>query len=519
MMLVSVKANKHRYGLILALIVIPGGFVRLWGINFGLPHLHHPDEWALAMPALRILQTGDLNPHRFDYGSLYMYLLAGVYGLYFLYGRSRGFFASIHDFPIYEPTHSVYAYEYPGIYLVGRTFTAVLGLLTIVVVYLIGRRLMNRQAGLVAALFLAFFPLHVVNSHYITTDVPVTLLATLSFLFALRTLERGAYRDYALAGLLAGLTASIKYTGGMVIVALVAAHFLRRRQGFESAKLLVGLLTCALGFGIGTPFALLDLQTWREWLEYDRNVYNPPGVMLEGSSARWYLNYLLQPPFVFIALPGILGLIWTLRDGKREGWMVTAVLVVYYGLMSAQKLRWPRALMPMLPFLALLAGFFVVKSATLIHRRWRLRKINRGWLTATLALLLVIVPLRAAVGHAYRLTQKSARTLTREWVVRNLPLGTRIATDLAAPVLPPDLYQVDRVGWSILNHEVSWYRQEGYEYLIISESVRNSINRTVEKEAQYQAFLSDDSLTLIAEIKGHLLSHPDISIWVYQLGE
>jgi hypothetical protein len=515
---VKVIRDKYAWALALLLILTLGGLVRLWGIAFGLPYLEHPDEWALTMPSLRILQTGDLNPHRFDYGSLYIYLLSAIYGLYFLYGRSRGLFTSIYDIPLYEEsTHNVYTYDYPEIYLVGRALTAVLGSLTIVVVYLVGRRLMNRQTGLVAALLLAFVPLHVINSHYITTDVPVTLFVTLSFLFSLYVLERGRYRDYALAGLLAGLATSIKYTGGVVIVAMIMAHFLRRRQGFEFAKLSVGLLICALGFVTSTPFALLDLRTWLHWLEYDRNVYNPPGIMLEGSSACWYLGYLLQSPYVLITLTGISGLIWALVDGKREGWMITVVLVAYYGLMSMQKLRQPRALIPLLPFLTLASGFFAVKSAALICRRWSRWRGRKGWLIAILALLLVVFPMCVAAGHAYRLKQKSARALTREWVMHNLPPGSKIATDLAAPVLPPSQYQVNRVGWSILTHELYWYRQEGYEYLIITGSSRNSINRTVEREAQYREFLSNDALTQIAEIRGHLLSHPDHCIWVYRL--
>ena len=264
-------------GLFVAALVL-----RLWGINFGLPHLYDTDEWRLVMPALQMLHTGDLNPHEFLYGSLQRYMLAGIYGLYFLYGRSRGLFTTIHDIPVYgqENIREVYAYPYPGIYLTGRMLTAILGALTVVVVYLIGRRLMNRQGGLVAALLLTFFPLHVVYSHFIRTDVPVTLFVTLSFLFALRVLEDGIPRDYALAGLLAGLSGSTKYPGAMVIVALVAAHFLRHQGEDGGIKLLVGLVAGGVGYVIGTPFTLLDFKTWLYWLDQASKLYDLPGLIV-----------------------------------------------------------------------------------------------------------------------------------------------------------------------------------------------------------------------------------------------
>src|SRR5512141_510271 len=76
--------------LLLAVILSVALGLRLWGITFGLPYALHVDERALALPALKIIQTGDYNPHRFDYGSLHIYLLSLVYIGYFLYGARSG---------------------------------------------------------------------------------------------------------------------------------------------------------------------------------------------------------------------------------------------------------------------------------------------------------------------------------------------------------------------------------------------------------------------------------------------
>lgn len=82
------KIKKGQFWL--ALIVLTGALLRIIGVNFGLPHLYHPDEWALVMPALRMLQTGVLDPQRFDYGSLYIYMQAVVQAIFYVYSRITG---------------------------------------------------------------------------------------------------------------------------------------------------------------------------------------------------------------------------------------------------------------------------------------------------------------------------------------------------------------------------------------------------------------------------------------------
>lgn len=44
--------------------------LRLWGISFGLPYTYIPDEPGYVAVALKMLHTGDLNPHWFQVPSL-----------------------------------------------------------------------------------------------------------------------------------------------------------------------------------------------------------------------------------------------------------------------------------------------------------------------------------------------------------------------------------------------------------------------------------------------------------------
>ena len=60
----------------LLLIVAAAFLVRVWGIGFGLPYLLHPDEPVAIGIISKMVFYGELNPHFFDWGSLYFYLTA-----------------------------------------------------------------------------------------------------------------------------------------------------------------------------------------------------------------------------------------------------------------------------------------------------------------------------------------------------------------------------------------------------------------------------------------------------------
>lgn len=62
-------------------IVIAGVLLRFWGIGFGLPYVYHPDEHNLTYHAFEA-GANRLNPGWFEYPSLMMYLLGGLYLVY-----------------------------------------------------------------------------------------------------------------------------------------------------------------------------------------------------------------------------------------------------------------------------------------------------------------------------------------------------------------------------------------------------------------------------------------------------
>jgi len=95
---------------------------------------------------------------------------------------------------------------------VGRLFGSVIGLTSIVMTWLIGRRIFNQRIGLVGALIQALFPVIMYFETELLLDPLFMLLAQLSIFFLLRWHDKRAIREIVLGGLFLGLAAITRPT-------------------------------------------------------------------------------------------------------------------------------------------------------------------------------------------------------------------------------------------------------------------------------------------------------------------
>ena len=142
-------------------ITAAAGILRFQGLRFGLPDvMARPDEEAITTIAARFVLIGP-NPNFFDYPTLFMHLVAFIERLW------PGGQAVTDDI-------------LPR--MIGRSIAAAAGTLSVPLLFLIGRRLFSVRAGLLAAGLLAVAFLHVRDSHFGVTDVPMTFMVVLAFL-------------------------------------------------------------------------------------------------------------------------------------------------------------------------------------------------------------------------------------------------------------------------------------------------------------------------------------------------
>ena len=169
-----------------------------WGIPFGLPHdLARPDEEKIAQAALGILK-GDFNPHFFLYPTLFIYLTAAATPVLAWSSAPLGFA------PVGTSLAATRNGRSPRCCTWSRAdCAATSGVATIIVLYGAARELFPTRAALAAAAFLAVAFLHVRDSHFGVTDVPVTLVTVCAFWAAARIVTSGLTLTRACGGWLA----------------------------------------------------------------------------------------------------------------------------------------------------------------------------------------------------------------------------------------------------------------------------------------------------------------------------
>ena len=100
------------------------------------------------------------------------------------------------------------------------------GVGTVAATYAAGRAWFDRRAGLVAAAIMAVAFLPVFYSRLALNDGPGMLPCALTLWAAAIVLRTGAASALLAGGACVGLAASLKYSDGAIVVALVAAAFL-----------------------------------------------------------------------------------------------------------------------------------------------------------------------------------------------------------------------------------------------------------------------------------------------------
>ena len=436
---------------ILAAALVAAAALRLWSIDFGFPGRYRPDEGYIVLKAFRVLQ-GQLDPGFYVYPSLYIYATALVLGAVQTLGELFGLFGGM-TFAAFAA-----AREAVPVYLTGRLTTAALGVAGVFAAYLLGRDAFGRGAGLLGAMLLALNFSHARESHFATTDVPAALLATLVLWRLLPLARRARLRDYLLAGGLAGLAVSTKYTAAVLAVPCLAAHLLalreRRREWSRSMLLdrpLAALAAAFAAFACTSPYVLLNSGRFREDVstfitgELLRGEGLPVGELsaglpwIFGFGLRYGAGYFLTA----LAVAGA-GYALYLAVCRRPGGDASLLLLAFAGGVLAAYcltvvLFFRYMALPM-PVLCLLAA-----NAALAACRW---VFGIRWsLSAAAAVVLL-----AAAEPAWRTVcfnriagRVDTRQLARQWIEANVPEGdvlvARGRLKYARPQLPgPEAY-------------------------------------------------------------------------------
>jgi hypothetical protein len=339
--------------LILALVVLSALFLRLWRLDFGqeLPYLAHTDEPTQYNPAIRMIKTGDLNPHFFNYPSLTIYLDAIVMYAGYWVGRLAGAFESMQDLqPIHTVEMSVGVVGTPAMLLLGRATTAVMGALSVGVIYGLARQVTRSSwMPFIAALLLAFSQIHVRLSHYMTVDVIATFFALACVAACTAALSTGKRGLLWLGAACGGLATSSKYNYVVLCIPVALSALLdsRARWGRRLAHVIVCGALFGLAFALTSPYVLLDFPHARAGIGREMRHYSTGHLGVTGNSFAWYLSYMWQdnPALLLLGIPGLIATLWR---HKRSAVPMVVAAVAYYGLIGNQTVHFDRNVLPVM---------------------------------------------------------------------------------------------------------------------------------------------------------------------------
>lgn len=419
-----------------AILVLLAGVLRFYGLGWGLPQVYEeaqPFRLAWSMWGWGDASAFDPNPHFFNYPSLYIYVQFAGQGLAFLGMKVTGMIHSVLDYRVR------YALDPTPFYMMGRAITALFGIATVYVTYRLGRRALGQALGVGAALLVAVNTFHVSKSQVIEVDVPLTFFAILTLFLAVRLLETPTRRNYLLTGVAMGLAISTKYTAALLLLPLVTAHLVARRDSGEKPPWAHVGLAVAVGlaaFAVTSPFVLLDAKTFAQHMRLEGQHMRLGHFGSDTySSASFYVralpNMILGWP---LSLLGLFGLVF-LAGIRRYPWAIVlaAFLLPYTAVVASWSMKAYRYLLPAVPIVMLLAMGSLVEGFR--HRRLAGAPSAARVGALVLAGLLLAAPSLARFPLHLERIQPDTRTVAKRWIEANIPRGSLILQEHYGPEL------------------------------------------------------------------------------------
>jgi hypothetical protein len=407
--------------LLLIAILTAAAFVRFWALTFGLPHpAARPDEEAVGALAASYL-AGTFRPDDFTYPPLFVLLVALASWLSFW--RLP---ATLHYFGLpFEAGDPTVAAQRT----LARVLSATAGVFSVWLLFRIALRLFGARTAFVASAFLPLAFLHVRDSHFGVTDIPMTCMVLAGFLGIVKMSHSRTRRDLVFAGICTGLAVATKYNAALLVVP--ACFGILAGPGPSSMAHRVGRFAAFAAIVIGTffvvcPFALVDYPTFfKDLIDIGLHLRDGHGPNL-GRGWAYHLTitlrYGLGLPLLTAGIVGLALMVW--REGFR-GVLVVLFPLAYYVVSGSGRTVFARHALPLVPFLCLSAGYLVatVADGLVNHRRassWR------AAVAAVLAALVLIPSVQSIVAFSRLIAREDSRAIARRWIESRFAAGTTI---------------------------------------------------------------------------------------------
>jgi 4-amino-4-deoxy-L-arabinose transferase-like glycosyltransferase len=489
----------QKYSLLL-FIFFTGIILRLWHINWGLPELYEEATplriawqfWSWDKPGF------DFNPHFFNYPALTFYFHFIGQAIHYVVGYLTGVYANLDAFGA----------SITSVVITARLINVLFDAGIIIIIYFIAIEVTDKRVALITAVLVAINPSHIMHSHLVIVDNTLTFFCMLALLYIYRLYRDPAMKWYLLAGIFIALAAASKYTGVFLLLVLIAAHLLRYPssqnaiQSLKERPFLISLGLTVLIFFALNPYIILDWGTFQKDFSFEQHhvSYGHLGVVASKSTLFYYLGETTPSALGWIFYIVIFATIVNFIQRKeRKDLLLVIFPLIYVAIVSTWEMRAERYILPVFPILILIGSIGLIRFWD-----WFINYSKRKQITNILSSKVNQIPLIILTGIviAYQLIATDVnylqsiglpdtRTITKNWIQKNVSPGSVIATGPYGVDLTDSTYWMFSIPFLAVESErvapfydTRWY--EDYDYIMASSIDRD---RYIQEPKRYAEFL------------------------------
>jgi hypothetical protein len=420
-------------------ILLIGFTLRVYGINWDQGYHLHPDERMLIMVAEKIHFFSNLNPDFFNYGSLPIYILSG-------------------SAQLFDTLFSTHFDTYDGMLYLGRFISTAFDLLTIIVLFKLSELLFkNKTISLLVSFIYAIAVFPIQNSHFFIVDTPLTFFITLLIYVLLLFVKKPSLKLILIIAIVGAAAVTTKFTA----VIFLPLMFLYTSIGIFACKKIMRFDTLFIYFVtligvlfvtsyIFMPYAYLEHEQYIKEILYQVRMNNDAFVFpytLQFVGTTPYLYYLtnifywgLGPLFSIAALGGLIsyfinvGIHFSQRHRSITNWVRyfrahikdkdgLFILACFYYLffflvLGKSSVKFMRYMLPLYPFLTLLASFTLYK---ILNTKYKILRIS--------GILLLLLSCIWTLMFMSIYSHEQTRITASKWIFQHIPAGSTLAVE------------------------------------------------------------------------------------------
>lgn len=368
--------NLDKYDILVCVIAtIVGGILRVLGYKWDGGHMiFQPDEHNMVEPVITFVETKTLSDS-FTYPAQFFSKIQGI--VLWQYVRE---------------TQAKLGWYMVDAFLVCRIFTAVIGALTIGVVFLIGNYL-HKKVGTISAIILSVSPMMIMMSKQVTGDVTTLFLTSIVMLLALRYTEEQKKVYLIVMSLFSAMATMEKWHGGAAaaFIGIMVLLYAKSIKDFICRSVLAFIIWL-LGIIVIAPNIVINIKRAADEFFGTATWDNAENPGYLNNLHSYIKSSFMGLGYVFVALTFMGIVLILIRREKRYVVLILGLVkVLMLSLMNRTMPRWG---------LELYLSQIIVMAGALCFLWERKQAIIRGGAVALLGITVVESALAAAVVDA-----------------------------------------------------------------------------------------------------------------------